>query len=63
MNDTEPEDANTVSKLMAKQLHFQQELLNKSIEMRRNLTGDEFERFSVEIRMKEQMIREEGETG
>lgn len=46
INDTEPEDASTVSTLMARQLHFQQELLNKTLEMRRNLMGDDFERYA-----------------
>eukprot|EP00802_Teleaulax_amphioxeia_P013117 Tamp_13165.p1 GENE.Tamp_13165~~Tamp_13165.p1 ORF type:complete len:532 (+),score=127.48 Tamp_13165:89-1684(+) len=46
LNDTEPADQATKAKLYNNQLKFQQELLDKTLEMRRNLMGDGFEDFS-----------------
>jgi hypothetical protein len=40
INDTEPGDQVTKAKLYNNQLKFQQELLDKTLEIRRNLMGE-----------------------
>ena len=46
INDTEPDDGAEVAKLFSRQLNYQQQLYSKTLEMRRNLMGDEFQAFS-----------------
>mmetsp|Transcript_41602 Transcript_41602/g.103952 ORF Transcript_41602/g.103952 Transcript_41602/m.103952 type:complete len:566 (-) Transcript_41602:143-1840(-) len=45
-NATEPADASEVAAAHAKELRFQQELFDKTQELRRNFVGDEFEPFT-----------------
>lgn len=46
INDTEPADASEVAVLNTKQMRFQQELFDKTQELRRNFVGDEFEAYT-----------------
>ena len=46
VNDTEPADASEVAALNIKQMRFQQELFDKTQELRRNFVGDEFEAYT-----------------
>eukprot|EP00284_Hemiselmis_tepida_P006908 CAMPEP_0174937344 /NCGR_PEP_ID=MMETSP1355-20121228/60210_1 /TAXON_ID=464990 /ORGANISM="Hemiselmis tepida, Strain CCMP443" /LENGTH=556 /DNA_ID=CAMNT_0016184189 /DNA_START=98 /DNA_END=1764 /DNA_ORIENTATION=- len=45
-NATEPADASEVAAAHAKEVRFQQELFDKTQELRRNFVGDEFEPYS-----------------
>mmetsp|Transcript_3731 Transcript_3731/g.9397 ORF Transcript_3731/g.9397 Transcript_3731/m.9397 type:complete len:565 (-) Transcript_3731:36-1730(-) len=46
INETEPKDASVIAHLNTKELRFQQDLFDKTHELRRNFVGDEFEPFS-----------------